>query len=72
MKGIMWPDSMPPEVLADLTAKQQPRGQQGASAPEPEQPTRPQVAAKKVTTLPSKAEEKPHPARQRGHLRVIK
>jgi len=72
MKGIMWPDSMPPEVLADLTAKQQHQDQQGAPAPEPEQPVPPQVRAKKVTLVPSKGEEKSQPPRQRGHLRVIK
>jgi len=72
MQGLMWPDSMPPEVLADLAAKQQHKGQQEAPAPAPEQPARPRVVAQKAKSAPSKGKEKPYPPQQRGHLRVIK
>jgi stringent starvation protein B len=56
MQGMMWPESMPPEVVQDLAEKQQ-AGKQKAAA------------AQQVAETP---EETPRPPRQRGHLRVIK
>jgi stringent starvation protein B len=72
LQGIMWPDSMPPEVLADLAARQQQKGQQEAPAPAPEQPARPQIRAARAKPTTSQDKEEPRPPRQRGHLRVIK
>lgn len=71
-QGMMWPDSMPPEVLADIAAQQQQEEQQAAPAGPPPQPARPRVVAAQGETTPGKSEAEPHPPRQRGHLRVIK
>jgi len=71
MQGMMWPESMPPEVLANLTAQQQ-EGQQATPVDTPEQPARPRISvAKGQKKTPRSAAEPPSP-RQRGHLRVIK
>ena len=72
MQGMMWPDDMPPEVRADLAAKQQ-SAQQAAPADQPtEPPARPRTVKKpRKATTEQKKEESP-PPRQRGHLRVIK
>lgn len=71
MQGTMWPDSMPPEVLANLTAQQQ-EGQQAAPVDAPEQPARPRMIVEKGQKKTPKSEAEPPPPRQRGHLRVIK
>ena len=72
MQGMMWPDSMPPEVLADLVVQQQQEGQQTAPVSPPQQSTRLRVVAGQGEKTTGKSEEEPHPLRQRGHLRVIK
>jgi stringent starvation protein B len=71
MQGTMWPDSMPPEVLANLTAQQQ-EGPQAAPMDTAEQPARPRMRVAKSRKKAPKAEAEPPPPRQRGHLRVIK
>jgi hypothetical protein len=70
MQGMMWPESMPPEVVQDLAEKQQ-AGKQKAATATPESPPQP----RSVTDAGQKAAETPAetpPPRQRGHLRVIK
>jgi stringent starvation protein B len=71
MQGMMWPASMPPEVLANLTAQQQ-EGQQAAPVDAPEQPDRPRIRVEKGQQKTSQSKTEPPPPRQRGHLRVIK
>jgi stringent starvation protein B len=63
MQGRMWPDSMPPEVTADLAAQQQ------QEQPEAALPGRPHIIPGKDAETADEAAKKP---RQRGHLRVIK
>lgn len=73
MQGMMWPDSMPAEVLADLAAKQQATEPPAAPGAAPAAPklARPQaVPARPAVTTDQ--EEEPAPPRQRGHLRIIK
>ena len=83
MQGMMWPDSMPAEVKADLALRQQQEASQPQTAPPP-QATRPAAPAKApkprgrlrpVTGAGKKStdqdDEEP-PPRQRGHLRIIK
>jgi stringent starvation protein B len=72
MQGMMWPDSMPPEVLADLAAKQQATGQQAASPRPPQPPARPRVVTGQEKSTADQDKDEPPPPRQRGHLRVIK
>jgi stringent starvation protein B len=69
MKGMMWPDSMPPEVQANLTAEP---AQTECDAG---------VTPLKARQKPQRLASAPHPQdqpkenagpRQRGHLRVIK
>jgi stringent starvation protein B len=68
MQGMMWPDSMPPEVLADLTAKQQAASKQTA----PAKLAQPRVVTRKGKS-PSEQDQDESPLpRQRGHLRIIK
>ncbi|ETX06938.1 MAG: hypothetical protein ETSY2_14170 [Candidatus Entotheonella gemina] len=69
MQGMMWPESMPPEVQANLAAEQE--------QPAPKAKTTPLNARQKpkpVLSEPSSQDqpkEKPSP-RKRGHLRVVK
>jgi stringent starvation protein B len=74
MQGMMWPDSMPPEVLADLAAKQQTTSQQAAPARPTKPPAAPRGVPRKGQASADQDQEKdaPPPPRQRGHLRVIK
>lgn len=67
-QGMMWPDSMPPEVVEDLAKQQQAEKQQARSASQAavEQP---QDAEQQPTETGAAA---PPPPRQKGHLRVIK
>ncbi len=69
MQGMMWPDSMPPEVITDLATQQQQEGQEATSSDTLRQPARPRVIPGKGQTKAGKHKEEP---RQRGHLRVIK
>jgi stringent starvation protein B len=69
MKGMMWPDSMPPEVRDNLTAAQ--------AQPERKSEVTPLKARQKpqrVALAPQPQDQpKEHAGpRQRGHLRVIK
>jgi stringent starvation protein B len=82
-QGMMWPDSMPPEILAEL-AEQQPqatpaRSQHPASAQPPAQ--RPRVAAQEgrhtsgaqdQETNTASQNEETSSERRRGHLRIVK
>jgi stringent starvation protein B len=67
MQGMMWPESMPPEVVQDLAAKQQ-AGKQQTTAAAPESPEPPRG----VTDAGQKAATPEKTPRQRGHLRIIK
>jgi stringent starvation protein B len=71
MQGMMWPESMPPEVLANLPAQQQ-EGQHAAPVDAPEQPARPRMMVEQGKKKAPRSEAEPPPPRQRGHLRVIK
>jgi stringent starvation protein B len=68
MQGMMWPESMPPEVVQDLAEKQQAGKQQTTAAAQksPQQPRGVTDAGQKAPTTPAET------PRQRGHLRVIK
>ena len=71
MQGMMWPDSMPPEVVRELAAQQQ-AGKQASAAPAQGSPVPPGRKAEPEQTATETSQEKPSPPRQRGHLRVIK
>ncbi len=66
MQGMIWPDSVPPEVLAKMTTEQEKK----VPSEETPAPGRPRIVASK----PSKETEghAQQPSRQRGHLRLIK
>jgi stringent starvation protein B len=84
MQGMMWPDSMPAEVKADLVLRQQQEASQPqtappqpatrsaapAKAPKPRGRLRPVTGASKKST--DEDDEGSQPPRQRGHLRIIK
>ena len=84
MQGMMWPDSTPAEVKADLALRQQQEASQPqtaapqqasrsaapAKAPKPRGRLRPVTEASKKST--DQDDEGPQPPRQRGHLRIIK
>jgi stringent starvation protein B len=72
MQGMMWPDSMPPEVIADLAAQQQQDTPVTASSDTPEQSTRPRMISGAGKKTMGKSDKDHASARQRGHLRVIK
>jgi stringent starvation protein B len=67
MQGMMWPDSMPPEVLADLAAQQQQAQIAPSETSDSDQPEQPRVISGKRQPKKDRSS-----ARQRGHLRVIK
>ena len=85
MQGMMWPDSMPAEVKADLAARQQqeapplptmssqqaPPAAAPAKTPKSQGRLRPVAGASKKNT-DKDDEEGPPPPRQRGHLRIVK
>jgi len=85
MQGMMWPDSMPAEVKADLAARQQQEAPQPQSVPSqhatpPAAPAktpksrgrlRPVAGASQKNT-DADDDEGPQPPRQRGHLRIVK
>jgi hypothetical protein len=84
MQGMMWPDSMPAEVKADLALRQQQETSQSHTAPpqqatraaEPAKASKPRGRLRPVTRADKKStdqdDEGPPPPRQRGHLRIIK
>jgi stringent starvation protein B len=71
MQGMMWPESMPPEVVQDLAEKQQ-AGTQQTTAASQESPQQPHSITDPGQKAAETRQETPHPPRQRGHLRVIK
>src|SRR5262249_38147501 len=87
MQGMMWPDSMPAEVKADLALRESQGAPQYETTP-PAQATRPAArpkgqkprgrlrpvggAGKKSPDKDDNDDEGPQPPRQRGHLRIIK
>ena len=68
MQGMMWPESMPPEVQANLAAEAKAPERNAKATPlrarQQPQPTAAQRA-------PEQLKDKPTPG-QRGHLRVVK
>jgi len=71
MQGMTWPEDMPPEVRADLTAQQQ-SAEQAAPPDHAPQPARLRTVRKPRKSPTDQQQEAPPPSRQRGHLRVIK
>ena len=71
MQGMMWPESMPPEVVQDLAEKQL-AGKQQTTAASQESPQQPHDRTDTGQRTAETPEETPHPPRQRGHLRIIK
>jgi stringent starvation protein B len=71
MQGMMWPDSMPPEVLTEMAAQQEQEGRKTPSAEIAPRPAKPRVSPGKEASAATDNKDRPA-ARQRGHLRVIK
>lgn len=73
-QGMMWPDSMPAEVKAELAARHQqdtsqsPTTPPAAPAPAPRERLRPVAGSSRPDAEP----DAPRPSRQRGHLRIVK
>lgn len=74
MQGTMWPDSIPPEVQAELANQQQGQPEPQAIPARPKAaPTALRASKNKAASEPAAPEETSSPAgRQRGHLRLIK
>jgi len=75
MQGMMWPDSIPPEVQTELTKQQQNQPALQAAPPAQTATVKPvsRASKNKATSRPAPAEPTPAPAgRQRGHLRLVK
>jgi stringent starvation protein B len=84
MQGMMWPDSMPAEVKADLAARQQEApqpptipSQQVTPPATPAKPPKPRGRLRTVAGASKKNTDEddddgPQPPRQRGHLRIVK
>lgn len=71
MQGMMWPESMPPEVQAELAAQPNDTTAKPPKRPGPRvAPSRGRANAAKEATK-EKSEEQPA-TRKRGHLRVVK
>ena len=69
MKGMMWPDSMPPEVQANLSGEQEQPEEKAEDTPlNARQGPQPVASARQPQAKP---EDKSSP-RKRGHLRVVK
>ena len=67
MQGMMWPESIPPEVQEEIAAQQaQPQ------TAKPESQTTPRVLAGKGPQAQGKPDKDHTPSRQRGHLRIVK
>ena len=74
MEGRMWPESMPPEVQANLAAeaKEPERERNAKTTPlRARQKPQPAAAQRAPEQPPEQPKDKPAP-RQRGHLRVVK
>ena len=69
MKGMMWPDSMPPEVRDNLKAAQAQPGRESEVMPLKARQKPPRVA---LAPPPQDQPKENAGPRQRGHLRVIK
>ena len=67
MQGMMWPESVPPEVQAEIAARQ---AQPTTAQPEPQ--TKPQILAGKGKKRQDKPDKDDATPRQRGHLRIVK
>jgi stringent starvation protein B len=71
-QGMLWPDSMPSEIRANLAAQQQQAEPPAVPAVPPPQPARPRVVVAQDEKTSDKHEAAARPSRPRGHLRVIK
>jgi stringent starvation protein B len=72
MQGMMWPESMPPEVRDELVMQQTQASPDTPVAPSAVPPATPRaVAGRQTTSFPKQEADDPAP-RQRGHLRVVK
>lgn len=69
MQGMMWPDSMPPEVATDLLSQQQQKQQKTTRSGQPDRSKQSHLVQANGT---KKIEETTEKSRQRGHLRIIK
>ena len=84
MQGMMWPDSMPAEVKADLAVRQQQEVSQppaipSQSATPPATPAKTPKSRGRLRTVTRAGKQNtdedddgPPPPRQRGHLRIVK
>lgn len=73
MQGTMWPDSIPPEVQAELAKQQGQPAPQATPAWPAAAPPAPRAIKNKETSEPDAPEKTSSPSgRQRGHLRLIK
>jgi stringent starvation protein B len=70
MQGMMWPESMPAEVMQDFARRQTSR-QEAPAAPQ-KAPAPSDVGNTSVQPATATSAAEPFPVRQRGHLRVIK
>ncbi|MDH3598367.1 MAG: ClpXP protease specificity-enhancing factor SspB [Candidatus Tectomicrobia bacterium] len=72
MQGMMWPESMPPEVQAELAAQKDGTAAKPSSErPGPRVASSPRRAKAAKAGTEEKSEEQPA-TRKRGHLRVVK
>jgi stringent starvation protein B len=72
MQGMMWPESMPPEVQANLAAEAKEPEQNAKTTPlRARQKPQPTAAQRSSEQPPEQQKDEPAP-RQRGHLRVVK
>jgi stringent starvation protein B len=70
MQGMIWPESMPAEVVQDFARRQAGRQEAAAAAPQSAAPADVQSSVTPPDSTTGAAE--PRSSRQRGHLRVIK
>ena len=71
MQGMMWPESMPPEVHDEL-ADQRGSAKRPASVRSSPPAAPPQEDASATAKTKGETTKKPSTPRQRGHLRVVK
>ena len=72
MHGMMWPESMPPEVAADMAVQQQQEQSGAKPRPAPERKATPRVIVGKGDSTKEPDDKAPPAPRQRGHLRIVK
>jgi stringent starvation protein B len=70
MQGMIWPESMPAEVVQDFARRQ--TDQQEAPAAPQQSPAPTDVGSESAQSSTATNAIEPRPLRQRGHLRVIK